>query len=189
VTDYSIKLCREVSGHFGEEIAGDCLLLVNHLSKDSRKNQVQHYARYFRREFRYDFVQFDGPRENDDSFEAWLFFPSGMYSHMITNIPVGACCFRKRKYENTDEYWALQWVWIHPYERGKGIYKKAFETFKERYGEFKPEYPLSKTMQNFVDKYYDGFPKKSEFEKEEDYHNAVGKYWGKKIGLKFEVSQ
>jgi RimJ/RimL family protein N-acetyltransferase len=128
-------------------------ILVNGASRKPRKTQVLTFARYFKREFDYDFVQFN-ETEKGSNFEAWLFFGYHAYV-MEREKPIGACCFRKRQYgDGLKERWALQWIWIHPYFRGKGILKEHFPFFRERYGEFHPEPPLSRMMISFIEKHY-----------------------------------
>jgi RimJ/RimL family protein N-acetyltransferase len=129
------------------------LILVNGNSRKPRKTQVLTFARYFKREFDYDFVQFSETEKGLD-FEAWLFFQHHIHV-MEWEKPVGACCFRKRQHEDgLKEHWALSWIWIHPYYRGKGILKEYFPFFRKRYGEFHPEPPLSRTMISFIEKHY-----------------------------------
>lgn len=146
--DYTIKLPRFVKRRLGEPFYTN-LLLVNSYAAAARKNQVLHFARYFRREFKYDFVQFGGPSENENDFEAWLFFED---RSSYEEIPIGACCFRHRKYTD-HHHWGLQWIWLHPYFRSQGILKNNFPFFVDRYGSFVPEPPLSKSMEAFASKY------------------------------------
>jgi hypothetical protein len=156
--DFNIRLPRKVKLRPDEDATLYCknrLILVDASSTAARKNQVLHFARYFRAEFNYDFVQFDGSGENDDSFQAWLFFPE---NYGDSDIPIGACCFRYREdYIDMPNFWGLQWIWLHPYFRSKGIFKNAFPIFRERYGLFLPEYPISPGMAGFIEKHYREF--------------------------------
>ena len=164
--DYNINLPRPVTlkvsmrPHDGNDdhslFTNRRLMLVNWATRPARKNQVLHFAKFFRREFRYDFVQFgSAASESEDNFEAWLFFSDRILWPWGEERPIGAACFRKRSYSDLPQYkWALQWIWIHPYERAQGLWKTHFEFFKQRYGGFIPEPPLSKSMESFVRKYY-----------------------------------
>lgn len=127
---------------------------------------VEVYAYYFRRELHYDFVQFSAD-ETDKSwrcdnngkwgwqqnrFVAWLFLPPhDLYVDGIGNSKtVGACCFRWREWIDAPHSWALQWIWLHPYFRRRGILSDAWSTFTEQFGKFHVEKPLSNAMYHFL---------------------------------------
>lgn len=46
----------------------------------------------------------------------------------------------------------MQWLWLHPYARSKGIMSALWPSFLEKFGDFNVERPLSKAMKAFVDK-------------------------------------
>lgn len=105
-------------------------------------------AEFFRREGGYDFVQFD---ENEtDEYHAFLFFDPLDGGDEV----IGACCFRWREWTNSDPGWGLQWIWLHPYFRGKGILKGHWPFFMEKFGNFSVEGPVSRIMFDFLKKYY-----------------------------------
>lgn len=119
----------------------------------SIKNTLEQYAYYFRREFHYDFVQYDAETHTHDrEVKAYIFpDPQGKFYW------VGGCCFRYRQKEDKN-YWALQWIWVHPQYRGQGVAKAAWSTFEEEIGPFRIEAPVSISMQYFLLKI--GFPEK-----------------------------
>lgn len=113
------------------------------------RRAVHRCAQYFQREFGYDFVQygFEG-RDPDPSHRAFLW--TGASSHPYTVI--GACCFRWREYRSSPHAYALQWAWLHPYERRKGVLTACWPFFVARFGEFSIEAPHSPAMQAFIRK-------------------------------------
>lgn len=129
------------------------LLTVTIRSPLSHRRAVWRLARYFRREFRFDFEQY-GYEGRDDDFDhrAYLWL-ADRYSHASV---IGACCFRWRdEYKDLSPRWGLQWIWFHPYERRKGHLTEAWPYFRARFGDFCPEPPLSAAMRSFLFKMED----------------------------------
>jgi hypothetical protein len=126
----------------GEEAAPEEVLPD---SPQWKHDLVYELARRFRREFRYDFVQWSR-KDRDADAVAYLFaddtdtFGSG--------APVGACAFRRR-----GGVWTLDWIWVIPAVRRKGILQRRWPSFRERFGEFALEYPLSDAMKRFATKH------------------------------------
>jgi hypothetical protein len=125
------------------------------------RQKVLRFARYFRHEFRYDFVQYgvDGDRPYRDAPPDQWDSPANTHAYLFIDdstvddwsFCVGACCFRRRYMKQSPPYWGLQWAWLHPFARNDGIFtKKALPLFKERYGNVYPEPPLSKHMRGIV---------------------------------------
>ncbi len=99
----------------------------------------------FRREFQYDFVQWDSPKGDSDPYvRGYLFINSG-------NIAVGACAFRWREYDGK-ALWGLQWIWIAPKYRRSGILTKHWHNLRQLHGDFHLEPPVSDAMVAFVTK-------------------------------------
>jgi hypothetical protein len=95
-------------------------LQVVHKSPILLRKEVEHFAYYFRREFHYDFVQF-AARDNT-GYTAYLFTNE---ARMHPRVWIGACCFRIRNDKTIGfPIQALQWMWIHPYYRSRGILTK-----------------------------------------------------------------
>jgi len=114
---------------------------------------VEKIAYYFLRELNYDFAQFSSYDKTE--YWAYLFLEDGIGTHGKVKIAVGACCFRRRVWEDESmpsEY-GLQWVWIHPYRRNWGYLKWAWPRFVEKFGDFMPEPPFSKGAAEFLRKY------------------------------------
>lgn len=113
-------------------------------SKAVLKRAVLHCAAYFRREFHYDFVQY-GMEDEGDGNQAFLWC-----SDDYDRRGIGACCFRWREYTNHPHGWALQWIWFHPYFRRHGHLRKAWPYFRQAFGDFAVEGPISPAMEAFL---------------------------------------
>jgi hypothetical protein len=59
---------------------------------------VERFAYYFKREFRYDFRQFEA--EDPEEYRAWLFASNRLSPEWRA---VGAACFRQREYEGDEK--------------------------------------------------------------------------------------
>ncbi len=46
----------------------------------------------------------------------------------------------------------MQWIWFHPYFRRQGLLTEAWPKFKEEFGNFCCEPPLSDAMETFLSK-------------------------------------
>lgn len=116
------------------------------------RKALYQFAVYFRREFRYDFVQYsvEDDGANLDHMVAFLFYE---HDWATKNTAYGGCIFRYRcNWTNVDPHWALQWIWLHPYERGRGRLTNVWGYFEEKFGNFVVEEPLSSAMKAFLDK-------------------------------------
>lgn len=111
----------------------------------------QHFEMYerayaFKKEFRYDFVQYQSREgHNDENIHGYLFINEN-------DSIIGACCFRKNELE-----WGLDWIWICPIQRRKNHLANKWKMFKELYGNFYVEPPVSDEMKSFIKK-HDSLP-------------------------------
>ncbi len=139
---YTIQLPRSVRG------IDQSLVAVRRFSPLIHRRAVERFAYYFKREFRYDFPQFEAEDVTDD-YRAWLF---ASHDYSAEWRPFGAACFRYRRYEGGDKpVWALQWIWLHPYFREGGHLKKAWPLFIKALGEpVDVEPPYSRAMVAFL---------------------------------------
>lgn len=125
--------------------------LLNVLSTD--KKDVRHamykIALYFKREFRYDFVQYSMNEEDDENHKAFLFYDNIYYLDKC--FPYGGFVMRYRtQYKDLVPFWALQWIWIHPYKRSNGLLQEIWPWLIERFGLFIVEGPYSRQMKFFL---------------------------------------
>jgi hypothetical protein len=110
------------------------------------RRAVETLARYFQREFCYDFIQY-GATERSDPRDRVFLWTQDSYTY---HAAIGAICFRWREYRDTPPGLAVAWVWIHPYLRRRGILAGHWGFFRDTYGDFYIERPLSPAMQAFL---------------------------------------
>jgi hypothetical protein len=77
----------------------------------------------------------------DDTHEPWLFTTDD-------GMVIGAAQFALET-----QGWVLEWVWLHPFKRRRGILHRTWPIWRQRYGRFHPRRPLSTAMQGFVAKH------------------------------------
>lgn len=128
---------------------------VTYATSQSQRRAVAQFACYFRREFQYDFVQYEASEgrpwdrtsapEND---EAAPYLLRSLWRDPA--LYVGAACFRWRVYRDHPATWALAWIWLHPYERRQGIVTAAWPGWLDQHGAFLVEPPLSDAMRGFL---------------------------------------
>lgn len=114
-------------------------------SKLWKHHEMYKRAVAFKREFNYTFIQWskNGVEEED----AIGFLITGVKGEIV-----GACAFRNRLQKDNSYRWGLQWIWICPNERGKGHLSKRWTMFRERFGDFLVEPPVSDGMRAFLEK-------------------------------------
>jgi hypothetical protein len=116
-----------------------------HVSRRSPRlwKQVGQFAQYMQRELHYDFPLFDldGPADGVAAYlagygRAW----------------VGACAFRETSGagSGTAALWLLEWIWLHPYVRRRGLLTRAWPSLSQTHGDFLLLDPLSDTMRKFA---------------------------------------
>jgi len=120
------------------------LHLVTFKSRLRDRECVEMLATYFRREFHYDFVQYQA-RSYDTQGRAFVWAnPAGWVT--------GACHFAWRDYTDSPAAFAMSWIWLHPYVRRNGLLTRAWPFFRARFGDFCVERPLSSAMSGFLAK-------------------------------------
>jgi hypothetical protein len=122
------------------------------------RKAVYQCARWFKKEFQYDYTQYGyNGREDDPNHVAFLWpHPDSILllgnDEFVLAI-IGACCFRWRNdYWNQDHCWAMQWMWLHPFYRHRGLLSQAWGGFRGEFGSFVAEPPLSDAMEGFLGK-------------------------------------
>ena len=102
----------------------------------------------FKREFNYDFTQWESPKgDTDPHVRGYLFVNPN-------SIIVGACALRWREHEKSF-FWGLQWIWMSPTYRRKGILARHWPALRKSHGVFLVEAPISDEMMSFLEKYED----------------------------------
>jgi hypothetical protein len=122
-------------------------------SDDVLQSALEVLAEYFKKEFRYDYLQYCKHDENSDCTgflltERALDLVEDIYHHPYRIV--GGGCFRSR---DSNSSYFLDWVWLHPFARNRGRLKKVWPQFKENFGSFTVTKPLSAQMKAFLEKY------------------------------------
>lgn len=105
--------------------------------------QLYKHAVAFRREFRYDFVQWSPFGEDDDEARGILITDE----HRRV---VGAMGFRWRVWSDAPAGWSLDWVWFVPSFRKQGYFTRHWKKLRQMYGDFYIQRPVSDAMRQFA---------------------------------------
>lgn len=135
-------------------------LLVLPSSPRKIREFVEIFAKHFRRELHYDFVPFAATEVPTSQgyvpYEVYLFHEvaSDLFDpdKPAKQRCIGACGFRWYEWTNAPACWSLQWVWFHPYFRGRGHLSNAWPSFVKKYGNFHVQPPFSAAMEKFLEK-------------------------------------
>ena len=111
-------------------------------SPGTARRAVETLARYFQREFQYDFRFL---AEDEVDYVAYLWTLELWDTDAFNQLAIGTCVF----YPHGDS-WTLAFVWIHPFFRSQGILSRSWDYFKSRFGRFRVECPLSPAMKRFL---------------------------------------
>ncbi len=120
--------------------------MVNNESPEWKHYEMYSRALAFKREFCYDFTQWQSPKGDDDPKANGILFTDEQ------DAIVGACSFRDRTGEDGEKLWGLDWVWFCPKERRNGHLSRNWDTLRKRYGDFIVESPVSDEMLAFLKK-------------------------------------
>ena len=131
------------------------LSLVTSESPVRYKRAVENISYYFRRETGFSFAGYEVEscgRHRSDRTRAFLFTNGDPERPRA----IGAGCFRLRAVTEDTSLWGLQWIWLHPFARGKtGIsrerLRRAWPFFEAFFGPFGVESPLSGAMKRFLE--------------------------------------
>ncbi|WP_205383118.1 hypothetical protein [Streptomyces actuosus] len=111
------------------------------------RTAVETFGRYFKAELRFDFPPFVAEQRESDleqSVEGVLF--SSRKLRATFPVAVGAAGLSVE----AGERW-LDWIWIHPFERGTGLMETIWSDLERIYGtSFKIAPPLSPAMASFL---------------------------------------
>ena len=140
------SLDRNVDVTFRQRTPDDAALVVSSSPLSLRK-RVETLARYFRRVFGYDFINYQAAHCPPDC-EAWLWTTPGGDGRLYAT---GHAVFWRQDFEDRPEpEWELGSVWQHPYERRQGRLTEVWPYWQDRYGPFWVSTPLSSAMRDFL---------------------------------------
>ncbi|MDA7947995.1 MAG: C2H2-type zinc finger protein [Hyphomicrobiaceae bacterium] len=116
-----------------------------------RHDEIYLRAKMFKREFGYDFPQWSPFGDETPDARGFLFNDdTGTFGH---GAIAGACAFRWREFADSAPRWAMDWVWLAPDVRRKGLLSRQWALFQERFGSFYLQPPVSPAMQQFAIKH------------------------------------
>jgi len=152
--DYSITL--PVSGSYKQDSG---ILTVTKYSDEHIRQQLELFARYFKKEFKYNSIQYEANEHlfDENRYSGFLFSELAR-DRLEEDTPsvfrlFGGGCFRWREYKDHKPTWVLDWIWIHPFFRHRGHLHKHWKFMRDRYGDFLVEHPLSADMEKFIEKH------------------------------------
>lgn len=102
-------------------------------------------AMYFRREFGYSFIQWDGTDTSKNKHEEARGHLFTSHERGAEGTIIGGCAFWR-----DPGGWRMQWVWLCPPARRSGALSRRWKDLLERYGDFELDQPLSEAMQAFI---------------------------------------
>jgi hypothetical protein len=155
----SIELPREIV----TAMQSQGILIVSAASDKRLKVATEKIARFFFWEMGFDSIQFlasewtripgySPPRydQTDESLRAFLWYDNSSEYYSAGRWPIiGGCCFR-RPVQHIP--WRLDWIWLHPFARGKKKLERAWPCFNKMFGHFFVMPPVSKVMYKFLQK-------------------------------------
>ncbi|WP_035841581.1 hypothetical protein [Kitasatospora azatica] len=104
------------------------------------REAVDVIGQQFRRETNNDVAPFSTERSDVEG----VLFVSRRF-HATFPIAAGAAGFAME-----DGVWWMDWIWIHPYERGRGLMDVVWIDLEHRYGQFHIDGPYSRAMSAFL---------------------------------------
>lgn len=111
---------------------------------------IERIAFHAKREGHWDSPLYGMVDAKNSNCEAYLWTDSDWSETFIT----GACVFRFLGDVDQVKKWQLEWIWIHPFYRGRGLLSGAWKAFEDEYGkDFMIEPPLSHGLKGFIEKW------------------------------------
>lgn len=136
---------------------GKNILFIDAESPRELKDGLEKIALYFKRESLFDCVQYKSKlhiNSVENETIGLIFYDVAIdeTTDAHRDIPLrilGGGCFKK---VSQQKVWCLDWIWLHPYERRKGLLSTHWEDVEERFGKVIFSKPLSKAMEAFITK-------------------------------------
>jgi hypothetical protein len=114
------------------------------------QQELYERARLFQREFQYDFPQWSP--HGDEPFDANGFLFDDDTETFGRGAIAGGCVFRWRDFGDASPRWTLDWIWITPALRRKGVLSRRWGWFVSKFGTFHIMGPVSDAMTAFAKK-------------------------------------
>ena len=151
---YTIRLPRfepPEERPFIQDLKGDANMSLWHVPSDQNENlrkPVLQFANYFRREMHFDFVQYS-IEQLSPTDSAFLL---GVNPDIDVHLGIGAVFFMWVEWDDAPPCYSLEWAWIHPFFRHRGLLAEVWPHFIQRYERFHVSHPRSAAMQSFLNK-------------------------------------
>jgi hypothetical protein len=127
------------------------LMYITPTSPNNQRESLELMAGHFKREMRFDHLQYEACAHDDNCVGALICDPATDLvideSH-FPNYVVGGACFRRA---SSGDY-VLDWIWLHPFARNRRKLRRFWPRFKDQFGEFQLTGPLSPHMKSFLEK-------------------------------------
>jgi hypothetical protein len=135
------------TAYYGHLLSGGKILgKVTRDSPIGLRRAAERLGLWFRREFHFDLPPYRASDEEDYAIFLW----ADTDQETSGRVPaIGAVGFQVDD-ELASKPWTLSWAWFHPYARRRGHLSRAWPYFRERFGEFDLELPLSDAMESFL---------------------------------------
>lgn len=131
------------------------LIAVDSSSNRNLYKEVYKIAKYFKEEFNYDRVPYDLMGMLPNPYKVFLFVESDINEEAAGNKKTqriyGACLFAEKSFPKSENIWTLEWIWIHPFFRHRGLLKEKWTFFQETFGDFYIGKPVSPSMETFLE--------------------------------------
>ncbi len=129
------------------------LIEINEQSNISLHEEVYKIAEYFKEELNYNSIPYNRYGNLSEEYKVLLFIEEALDKYKADPMPYriyGACLFSKMKFKEDKDYWALEWIWFHPFFRNRGYLKKNWPILEEKFDDFIIKKPTSNDMKAFL---------------------------------------
>jgi hypothetical protein len=124
-------------------VSGD--IIIDRSSPRWLHKRVYEIARALQRDRRFDFVQWT--ETGDPSWTGWRNHARATLFVEPGGVVIGACSFSRHDWNNVPPAWIMCFAWLAPAWRRQGHLSRRWPTFRERYGNFLLDGPLSEAAQ------------------------------------------
>jgi hypothetical protein len=112
-------------------LGADAAVHVTVLSPGWLQQELYLRAVRFQRDFKYDFPQWSPYGDEEPDAHGFLFNDdTGTFGN---GAIAGACVFRWREIKDAPAGWVMDWAWIAPAARRKGILQRRWAAFENRF--------------------------------------------------------
>ena len=109
-------------------------MLINNASKAKNHEAMKRLNKMFRKECHYDFPQ-------------WYSYDPKIFGFLLNHLGLGLGAVGFYQHEDVPH---LQWAWLHPFIRSRGIFAEFWGHLMKDYSNLKVEGPLSASMKHFL---------------------------------------